>query len=240
MSKSKVLKVGFIGILLAIVGVYIVIFSDVSDEEDPTPEDPTPPVLKNLGVSFGPWDNDTNRAGDFIFLESENKVFLEFGAEVIGEGMVPKILSTFEYRIAPETNITAISNGIVVEIRFQDYTQDNEILLKPFKNSEWLIGLDHVKNLTISEGDTVEAGEIIGKPGTWSETLGRFEIMIYHIPSGKAYAPFKYFDSELSDEFQDKVWQFMADWEEFKNDTTIYDQDAMIYAGCLFEYIQET
>ncbi len=61
-------------------------------------------LLKNLLIDFGDWDPATNRSGSFLFLESEDKDFLEFGAEVTGlEGS--KILPTFEYRVLANSNV---------------------------------------------------------------------------------------------------------------------------------------
>jgi len=197
------------------------------------------PVLKNLGVDFEAYNNETGRAGAFIFLKNEDKVFLEFGAEVSGENGVKK-LPTFEYIVAKDSNVYAIGEGIVTNIEYQDETQDYEIIIKPCIFSIWLIIIDHVLNLTISIGDKVVAGMIIGKPGTYTSLCGRVEIQIYNMETNLNYAPFKLFDPTLRDEYEQKVWQLMDDWETFKNNISIYDQDSMIYAGCLYETMVES
>jgi len=203
------------------------------------PGENIPPVLRNLGVDFAPYNPTTGKAGAFIFENSVDKVFLEFGAEVSGE-YGPKILPTFEYIVDPNANVYAVCDGVVVEVEFQTETQDYSIGIRPTANSIWLINHDHVLSPTVSKGDEVTAGQVIGKPGTQSQTLGRTEIMVVEETSGGeiAYASFKLFDSSLLDNYQQRVWQLMSDWENFKGDSSIYDENSMVYAGCLYERLR--
>jgi hypothetical protein len=231
--KNKTLIIVFIAVLalasILIGWKYLVLEKPLSGP---------PPVLKNLGVDFAPYDPSTGRAGAFVFTDSEDKVFLEFGAVVQGpEG--PKVLPTFEYIVSSEADVYAVCDGIVLEIRYQKDTQDYEVLIAPTADSPWRVSHDHVRDLKVSEGNKVTAGDVLGKPGTFSDNLGRTEIMVFKNQFDKslAYAPFKFFDPKLSEEYQQKVWRLMEDWESFKNDLTIYDQKAMtkFYAGCLYE-----
>jgi hypothetical protein len=57
---------------------------------------------------------------------------------------------------------------------------------------------------------------------------------------GTHHAPFAFFDSELKDEYEKEVTDFMSDWEDFKGDTSYYNEDEMIYAGCLYETLEES
>ena len=199
----------------------------------------TKPILKNLGVDFGPFDNKTMRAGAFIFNESEDKVFLEFGAKAPGTNGT-KILPTFEYLVAKNCNVYAICDGYIDSVKYQSDTQDYEIVIKTSPLSPWLVVQDHVLNLTISVGQKIVAGTILGKPGTGIGQLGRTEIQVYLETTNTNYAPFLLFDPSLREEYEQNVWNLMSDWENFKNDTTIYDQEAMIYAGCLYTTLIET
>jgi len=198
-----------------------------------------PPVLKNLGVDFAAYDPSTGSAGAFVFTDSEEKVFFEFGAVVQGpEGQ--KVLPTFEYIVSSEANVYAVCDGIVLETRYQEDTQDYEVIISPAVGSPWRVSQDHIRDIRVSQGDKVKAGDVLGKPGTWSDGLGRTEIMVFKeqfFGEPRAYAPFRFFDPELSQEYQQKVWRLMEDWENFKNDPTVYNQEAMteFYAGCLYE-----
>ncbi|MDP3697094.1 MAG: DUF5667 domain-containing protein [Candidatus Taylorbacteria bacterium] len=200
-----------------------------------------PLVIKNLGVSFEPWDKNTNRAGAFLFLQSENKLFLEYGIEVQGSDGNTKVLPTFEYRTAKDADVFAVSDGIITKIEYQQQTQDYEILIQPEANSEWTLGHDHVSNIRVSEGDNIKAGDILGKAGTLGGELGRTEIMVWGGPSSSnrplTHCPFKLFAPELLAEYQQKVSRHMKDWEEFKGNPDLYAEGKHTFAGCLRETI---
>ncbi len=192
-------------------------------------------VISNLGVTFGAWDRASNTAGDFVFLEREQKVFLEFGAIVSAGGGGTKELPTFEYKIQPEAVVFAIAEGTVTRFAFQEDTEDYEFAVRSDRDPAFEVGYDHVLNPTVSPGDRVEAGDILGNPGTWSERLGRFEIMINNSETGLSYCPFTFFDPNLADEYQQQVSRFMADWEAFKGDPTVYDEENHACPGCRYE-----
>jgi hypothetical protein len=195
---------------------------------DPGP----PPVIKNLVVNFDHWDPITNRAGDFIFLAPEDKVFLEFGLVVVGpEG--PKTLPTFEYRVAPDTVAVSPIDGTVESIFFQSETSDYEIHLTSSPTSPFLVGVDHVTDLLVAEGDVVTAGQTLGKVGPFSLTLGRTELQVFNFIEETNSCPFELFDPALAPAFKQKVTDLMADWETFKGDASIYDQAAQFAPGCI-------
>ncbi|MDP3725444.1 MAG: peptidoglycan DD-metalloendopeptidase family protein [Nanoarchaeota archaeon] len=201
-------------------------------------EEDKPPVLKNLGVNFEPWDKNTNRAGAFIFLPSEKKVFLEYGVEVESSEGGTKILPTFEYRIAADADVFAAIDGVITKIVYQPQTQDYEILIQPKIHSQWTVGHDHVSNIKVFEGDSVRAGDILGKAGTLGGAFGRTEIMIWGPSSANrplTYCPFKLFAPELLLEYQQKVSQHMKDWEEFKGNANLYNEEKHLYPGCVYE-----
>jgi len=88
---------------------------------------------------------------------------------------------------------------------------------------------------TVSLGDTVAPGQVLGKPGPgWDPlcTFGRFEIMINNTPEWLSYCPFAVFDPVTTQTFQDEVATFMDDWESFQGNPSIYDQSSQPYPGC--------
>jgi hypothetical protein len=192
-------------------------------------------IIRNLGVNFGPWNPATNRAGDFLFLASENKVFLEFGAEVGTPGGGTKELPTFEYKIRKDAFVFAITEGRVNRFDYQSGTQDYEIGTVSTVNPDWEVGYDHVKNPRVGLNDELSPGDTLGNPGTWNSTLGRFEIMINNRSTDLSYCPFCCFDSDSSESYQMKVLQHMLDWEAFKGDTAIFDEKNHVYPGCRME-----
>ena len=189
-------------------------------------------VVHNLGVRFGPWNTQTNRAGDFIFHWSEAKVFLEFGAVVFtGEGGT-KELPTFEYKIRKDAQVFAIAEGLVTRFGYQEDTQDYEFSVQSHENPAFEVGYDHVIDPQVGLDDEVSPGDILGNPGTWSANLGRFEIMINNNETGLSYCPFCFFIPDSLEDYQDKVLQLMRDWEVFKSDTSIYNENEQVLPGC--------
>ena len=193
-------------------------------------KDDTPPVLKNLIVSFGDYDSGTGRAGDFVFDANEEKVFLEFNA-VVDSPEGPKLLPTFEYIVAEDATIYSPVNGEVVRFVFQDDTQDYEISISKNGNAVYTVTIDHITNIVVAKGDKVAPGDVLGNPGTRGGGLGRTELMITN-DGNKAYCPFVYFDETLRGQFEEDVVQLMSDWETFKGDDTIYDEAGMEAPGC--------
>ena len=197
-----------------------------------------PPVIKNLVVNFDDWNMITNRAGDFIFLAPEDKVFLEFGLVVVGpEG--PKTLPEFEFRVVPDTVAVSPIDGAVESIFFQPETNDYEIHLVSSPTSPFLVGVDHVTDLLVAKGDAVTAGQPLGKVGPFSAALGRTELQVLNFIEEKNYCPWELFDPALAAAFKQKVIELMADWETFKGDASIYDEAAMVAPGCLSSTLPE-
>ena len=189
-------------------------------------------VIENLGVRFGPWDGSTNRAGDFLFVRNEQKVFLEFGARVAAAEGGFKELPTFEYRIRPDAWVVAIAEGKITRLVYQDDTADYEFTATSESDPDFEVGYDHVLNIRVEANQVVHAGDTLGQPGTWSAGLGRFEIMINNTRTRHSYCPFCYFDTSKSEVAAGQVLQLMRDWERFKNDTTLYDERSHSFPGC--------
>lgn len=197
-------------------------------------------IIKNLVVDFADWNTETNMAGAFVFTPELSKVFLEFGATVVGPDG-PKMLPTFEYIVDEAAPVYSPIDGIINAVEYQEETQDYEIHINPTEDiNQMTIVLDHVLNVQVTAGQSVTAGDVVGTPGTHSaEGLGRVEIEVFG--DGNMHCPFKFFDSATQSAYEEKVWELMRDWEEFTGNEDAYDQAAMeeFAAGCLaWEYKQ--
>ena len=200
----------------------------------------SPPVLKNLVVDFGQYNPATGRAGAFLFDADQDKVFLEFGAQVNGPDG-PKTLPTFEYRTVDGASVHAAADGYVTAVMNQPETGDYEILVSPNKDSrDWFVGYDHVKGVTLQVGDQVTAGQYLGTVGSWGSGLGRTELQVGKSGSNSVtnYCPFSLFSPSLLNTYKQQVMDLMADWESFKGNTNIYN-DSGPYPGCSSETLSE-
>lgn len=198
--------------------------------------DHTTPVLGNLMVEFGPWDRATNMAGAFAFAAQKNRVFYEFGYVISPE----KINISFTYDVGTTVTILAPMGGVVTSITYQSVSDDYELHIRKAAMSDWIIILDHVKDVPVKVGDTVTAGQVVGKasigvPGyrTTPEIQINEEIIddsstFEHRVRGKTrfHCP----SSFVSAETRAKVESLMRDWEAFKG-RAVYPA-SMALPGC--------
>jgi len=215
---------------------FLIVFSCQKDGNNNSVDPPKEEFfIENLGVNFGTWNNNTNHAGDFYFTPELNKVFYEFGAQVTAWDGSIKELPTFEYILKKDAILFAIADGEVVRMEYQGDTQDYEFSIRSLSDPDYDIVYDHVINVAINLGDNIQAGDTLGNPGTFSATHGRFEIMINNLQTGLSYCPLCYISESKSEEYREKVLQLIRDWETFKGDTTIYDEENHFIPGCRYE-----
>ncbi|MBN1998497.1 peptidoglycan DD-metalloendopeptidase family protein [candidate division KSB1 bacterium] len=201
-----------------------------------TPEpEKIPFVIENLGVTFGPWDKKTNLAGDFFFTNDFVKIFGEFGGQTRDpEGNI-KELPHFDYVLKKDAIVFAISEGTVTRVVYQNESNDYEFSITSQHDPSYDVVYDHLVNLRIKLGDKIAPGDSLGNPRPWTLQVGGLEIMVNNYDTRLSYCPFVYFNEAKLEEFQRKISQLMDDWEEFKGDTTIFDQENYVFPGCRYE-----
>ena len=189
--------------------------------------------LHNLMVNFGPYNSQTGRAGSFVFQPNYEKVFLEFGKDVISDHQGNlKDNPAFEYLVALDANVISPVDATVVSLTFQDNTQDYEIHLAPIDINDMWISIDHVTNPQVAVDDAVTAGQILGNPGTWDIYAGRVEIQIILTMEGESVCPFLFFDPDTRAQYESKVSQLIDDWENYKGNSQIYSEEDFPITGC--------
>lgn len=129
----------------------------------------------------------------------------------------------------------AITEGEIVRMVYQDDTDGYEIGARSPQDPEFYVGCDHIRSPTVGMGDKLVSGRVLGKPGTWDATYGRFEIMINNDVTGLSYCPFVSYDPALLVEYQQRVSQLIQDWEIYKSNTNIYDEANHVCPGCRCE-----
>ncbi|MBN2202082.1 peptidoglycan DD-metalloendopeptidase family protein, partial [bacterium] len=240
-----------LGTSLALTGLLFLLFCQKGTEPEnrntdgePVPDPSTVEdslfVLRGLGVEFGPWNRITNRAGDFLFKSGERKVFIEFGSrETTSDGRV-RAFPAFEYRIVRNTPVQAVARGRVVELNFRAQTGDYRIVARSIADPRWDVCYSHVREPQVAVGDTVDAGRRLGIAGPWSDDLGRFQIMVVNTADRYAYCPMSFFDSSGAASAGAKLARHMGDWEAFKRDAAIYNQEGQVTAGCGIVSLNDT
>ena len=112
---------------------------------------------------------------------------------------------------------------------------DYEIGVQSLNDTNYEVGYDHLVDVQVEMGEIITPGDTLGYPRPLFEGLGFFEIMINHHESGLSYCPFYVFNPDKIKEYEEKITRLIQDWETFKKDTTIYDESAFAYPGCLIE-----
>lgn len=213
---------------------------DVDDDtaNDDTSDDDNAaalPVIGSLPVNIDTYDPATQTAGDVDFTFSElgstEKIFLEFNGLLIDGGTGPEgtRLPHYTFNLPEGTAVYAMGDGTVQNVSENTNHPDMEITVTADGTSNYFYTYDHVLGVLVDEGESVTAGQQIGEA---SET--KFEADI-SLNFDTAYCPNDFFDSSLAATLEGKLTQLMSDWESFKEDTSIYDEEAMYQPGCYSE-----
>lgn len=190
----------------------------------------TPPVLKNFLVEFGTWDKtDPATVGSFLYDSNEpDNLLILMGS--VEDDLCPEIT----FFTAADAPVYSPIDGVVTRVAQKDNEPagDMSIAIKTEKSSIYFVEADHVKDLTVSEGDQVSAGDVIGKAAYWSSTLGVVELHVHDDAEDINLCPGDFLDPAIAKEIEASINQLIADVEELKSDTSIYDEDQLRGIGC--------
>ncbi len=214
-----------------------------ADSARPQSQNEPPLLLKSIGINLDYYDSAINMAGDFRFTKNrlqQNRIWMDFGYVIPGGDS-----STGADKANPQptfilplgTKVRSLVDGVVIAVPGL-YSGDYSIQVGDGKNGNWLYETEHVINPLVKAGDQVSAGQIIAEVSTWSsqgnDGLGMVEIGILHGGNPPEHVcPFVYLDPSLKVELLKKIEALYASWEEFRRDSTLYDQTKYAVPGCL-------
>ncbi len=210
-------------------------------------EEEAPPVLaKNIGFNFDFYNPATKRAGDFVFANipalsdpiSGNSMWHDFGVPDKKPGSGKRNPQTVFF-LPGGTKITAMIDGEVVGMT-ELYSKDFGIMIAKDKQSKWRYEHEHVVKPRVKIGDKVKAGDVIAEVGAHTNYqyagYGFFEIGLYRPHSngvgGHEDCIFKFLDPSVKKDIEAKVTAFYKGWEEYRGDTTLYDEANNYSPGC--------
>ena len=183
-------------------------FDQANQGSGGSPANDDPPFLYNLLITnWGPYEPTTGVSGDFEFKSELQLVFFDEFGRVHSAGTPGAYDNpTFEYKVPRDTLVYIPINGVIDFFQFQptsSYVQDDwELMIKPARNSDWAVVIDHVVSLScdrtsravcqnpltvngeeIYSGMQVKAGDVIGYVGNYEDgeggsVFGRTEISI--------------------------------------------------------------
>lgn len=214
------------------------VFNDKSD---------APPVkLKGIGVNLGEYDPKTKSAGDIVFTDhrlSYKRPFDEYGSWILAENSATgkayrNAQATFVVPVG--TKVRALVDGFVIDVP-KLYSGDYSVVVAISPESRWRFETEHVDNPIVKPGDFVKAGQVVaeasranlGENPLW----GWFEIGIgkgsQNEDRPQHVCPFAYLDDSIKEETLKKMRSLMLGWEEYREDSNIYDETATQVPGCL-------
>lgn len=208
--------------------IIMALFCFCSDESQAPAENEEEFMIYSLGVAFGPYNPDLGMAGDFMFCEELEQVFVPFGIESNGKYQT----LCFEYFVSRHAVIRSITHSRVTDIHHQLPTKDYKI--KTSAAEGFTVIYNHITNHSLQEGDTLFPDDFVGNPGPWAHYCyhTKIQIMLLAPENYMAACPFLYLVPEKKVFYKNKINQLMTDWEQFKSDTTIFSQDSLLYPGC--------
>lgn len=215
---------------------------------DAEESDQEPPVLaKNIGFNFDTYNPATKMAGDFKFSALPalsdplvgNQLWMDYGVPDPKPGSTMKNGQTI-FILPAGTKITAMVDGEVVALT-EFGKDDYGIMIAKDKSSKWRYEHEHVTKPTVKLGDKVKAGDVIAEVAQHTNTWqyaghGLFEIGLYRARGnnggGSEDCVFKFLDPSVKQDIQAKVSALYTAWEDFRGDTSIYDQENYASPGC--------
>lgn len=217
-----------------------------SSKPTPTPVDPNqPPVkLKTIGINLDAYNPATNHAGDFIFTKADvllGLILAPYGQVIPGNsanGYKDKTNPQPEFRVPMGTNVQSLIDGYVTDVP-KLYSNDYSVMVSPVKGEKnWVYETEHVINVLVKPGDQVKAGQVIAQVSPHNKVsyngLGLVELGILHGGNPPRHVcPFAYLDDSIKADVQKKLLAFFKSWEDYRGDSSLYDEANMEVPGCL-------
>lgn len=241
-------------IAVIVIGVVIIFPKGQQDTSRPkndsafndTSEEP-PFKIKGVGLNLDYYDKNSKKAGDIDFsaLRDHKIPFEEYGTwvEIPNEKPYRNPQPTF---VVPKgTKVRALIDGFVIEVP-KLYSGDYSVRIATTKDSRWSAETEHVDNPIVKPGDFVKAGQVVAEASTAktgnNSPWAWFEIGIGKGTQNTEERPdhvciFKYLDDSIKEETYKKLKSIMAGWEEYKGNTSVYDENASPTPGCLTEEV---
>lgn len=203
------------------------------------------PVLTRLPVALATWGGSEGAAGSVLFtadskLEDANArdpgVIYPSGKPFSDHPPEPSL--TFRH-LDPQATVVSPLDGTVIFIRAQAETCDSEVFIAPkgagTGGGTWQIGLDHVRDVLVKQGQTVRAGTPLGKPGPEKNGCQgpyRVELQINKPSSPVAVCQLSLFPAAAATAAKTALSRLMADWNAFVG-REVHSAAEIAGAGCL-------
>jgi prepilin-type N-terminal cleavage/methylation domain-containing protein len=201
------------------------------------------PVLHNLGgVYLAAYNKTTGLAGDFTFTKSLinptkdiETAFTFFGQPTVLPGKVTRPNPSFDMRgISKQIDIVSAIDGKVLYIKEHSSSKDYQVTLAVSDDSTWFVVYDHVVDLRAVRGESVVAGQVLGRVAPYINGTFYYDLHIEHkdSPTGDVVeylCPSTLLDSTVRPAYIEGLNLFARDWSDFMTKDVYGSQDG----GCM-------
>lgn len=202
------------------------------------------PKIKHLGVNLDYYDPATNKAGDFVFTKATfssgmQMLFSDYGYVVPGANT-----STGQAKANPQptfilplgSQVFSLVDGEVFDVP-KLYSNDYSVQVR-VEGSDLVFETEHVINVKVKKGDRVKAGQVVGEVSGYDARnyngLGLVEIGVLKGGNPPSHlCPFDYLDASIKDETLKKITAFKKAWEDYRGDSSIYNETEQAMPGCV-------
>lgn len=201
--------------------------------------------IKNLGVELKPYDPATNKAGDFMFTKAKfaageklQLLFMNYGFVIPATNRADgKELGNPQptFILPLGTKVRSLVDGTVYDTP-KLYSGDYSIQVQG-EGSELLFETEHVINVKVKKGDKVKAGDVIAEVSDYDAKgyagYGLVEIGVLKGGNPPSHlCPFDYLDDSIKADTLKNITALQKSWEEYRGDSTIYDETKVVIPGC--------
>ncbi len=201
--------------------------------------------IKHLGVNLDYYDPATNKAGDFVFTkakfsagETMQMIFMNYGFVIPGNstaGGQSKANPQPTFILPMGTKVHSLVDGEVFDVP-KLYSDDYSVMVRG-EGSELIFETEHIINVKVKKGDKVKAGDVVGEVSGYSahgyDGLGLVEIGVLKGGNPPSHlCTFDYLDDSIKDETLKKITSMKKAWEEYRGDSSIYDETKVVIPGC--------
>lgn len=202
--------------------------------------------IKHLGVELAAYDPATNMAGDFKFTkatfaagEKMQRLFMDYGFVIPSDNRADgKALANPQptFILPLGTKVHSLVDGTVYDVP-KLYSGDYSVHVQG-EGSDLIFETEHVINVLVKKGDKVKAGDVIAEVSDYDAKgyagLGLVEIGVLKGGNPPSHlCPFDYLDDSIKEETLKNITALKKAWEEYRGDSTIYDEANELMPGCV-------
>lgn len=218
-------------------------YNNGSNNSQVTNETEPPLLLGSLGFNLEDYDASTGRAGDILFTNTKlpfDQIYSPYGQQDPRSPNDPSKRNPQPTVILPlGTKVSSIVTGEVVEVK-ELYSGDMTVWVAKDKNSSYFYETEHIKNPTVSVGDKVVAGQIIGEVSDYDSHnnpgFGLIEIGILRSSTDggvpEHICPLNYLDPSIKTKTLDSLTKLYVAWNEYLG-KEVYNYSTYATPGCV-------